>query len=620
MGHSGDLTAGDGRRTSPHGRRSRHDVPSSPAALSAPTAFALSNVIAYAFRVIAKPTPAPAGTSLNRTRPPAADRARARSSLPAAAPGPAAACRSIVGLLGIALFAGSVVVAAPPSPDHGPAKVRTAAPASAGDKAAAASESGKPIPKEESSVTHHEVKIGGQEIPYTATAGNLLIRDGDDPVASMFYVAYNRDGVTDPEHRPVTFLYNGGPGSSSLWLDLGSFGPRIVETANGKPTGPPPFHVVNNDDSLLDRTDLVFIDAVSTGFSRIVGKGKPKEFWSVDGDVKAFAKFITRYVTLNHRWNSPKFLFGESYGTTRSAALVYYLQEQGMSFNGVVLLSSVLNYATWHAPGLDEPFVNSLPTYAAIAWFHDKLPRKPADLGAFLQQARDFASGEYAQALAKGQTLPAAQEDAVAAKLHAFTGLSVSYLKEANLRVGRSRFRKELLRDDRRTVGRYDARFEGIDFDAAGESPTYDASFTAISGAFTAAFNSYLADALKYRSDTPYQVFSSEITLTKWNFANTLPDYLHREKAPEAYVVADLGQAMRENPHLRVFSANGYFDLATPFFGTERDLDSMELDPSLRGNLTIRYYRSGHMVYLNPEARKEFRADLGKFYDQAASP
>jgi len=527
----------------------------------------------------------------------------------------------LVWLLCVALIMGSggVMIAAPSDSDSSKTADNAAANETSPKKIAADKKSEKPVPKEESSVTHHQVKIGGQEIAYTATAGNLLIRKGDDPVASMFYIAYTRDGVTNLEHRPVTFFYNGGPGSSTIWLHMGSFGPRIVETANAQPTGPAPYHVVNNDDSLLDRSDLVFIDAVGTGFSKIVGKGEGTNFWSVDGDVESFGKFITRYVTLNHRWNSPKFLFGESYGTTRSAALVYYLQNQGMDFNGVVLLSSILNYAEL-SPGLDEPFVNALPTYAAIAWFHDKLPNKPADLGAFLLQVRDFASGEYAQALAKGQALPAAQEDAVAAKLHEFTGLSVAYLKEANLRVKASRFRKELLRDERRTVGRYDARFEGIDFDAAGENPTSDPSEMAIKGAFTAAFNNYLDDELNYNHDTPYQVLNMKVN-ENWDRKHKLPDYLDSSRPfPLPYVVDDLGQAMRENPQLKVLSANGYFDLATPFFGTERDLNHMELDPSLRDNLTFRYYPSGHMVYLNPDARKEFRADLGKFYDSAAKP
>ncbi|PWU19317.1 MAG: peptidase S10 [Verrucomicrobia bacterium] len=477
---------------------------------------------------------------------------------------------------------------------------------------------GKAIPKEETSVTHHTVKIGDADIPYTATAGNLLIRKEDDPVASMFYVAYTREGEKNLEHRPVTFFYNGGPGSSTIWLHMGSYGPRMVETVNAEPTAPAPYHVVNNGDSLLDRSDLVFIDAVATGFSKIVGKGEGTNFWSVDGDVEAFGKFITRYVTVNHRWNSPKFLFGESYGTPRSAALVYHLQQQGMQFNGVVLLSSILNYAK-RAPGLDEAFVDLLPSYAAIAWFHKKAPGKAADMAAFVQQAREFASGEYAQALAKGQTLTSAQADVVAARLHDFTGLSVQYLKNANLRVNPSRFRKELLRDERRTVGRYDGRFEGIDFDAAGEDPASDPSETSIKGAFTAAFNSYLAAELSYSHETPYQVSNQEVNRA-WDFKHKLPEYLRsvRPAYPLPCTVDDLAQAMRENPGLKVLSANGYFDLATPFYQTERDIYGAELDQSLCANVVFRYYNSGHMVYLNPEARKAFRADLVKFYDSAA--
>ncbi|HWV98721.1 MAG TPA: hypothetical protein VNZ64_03410 [Candidatus Acidoferrum sp.] len=523
-------------------------------------------------------------------------------------------------ILWVMLVAAAVLSpAAAPAAESDGGKVRTKETSGETPSEKTTGESGKPIPKEESAVTHHQVKIGSQEIPYTATAGNLLIRKGDDPVASIFYAAYTRDGETNLDHRPVTFFYNGGPGSSTIWLHMGSFGPRIVETANAQPTGPAPYHVVNNGDSLLDRSDLVFIDAVATGFSRIVGKGEGTNFWSVDGDVEAFGNFITRYVTVNHRWNSPKFLFGESYGTPRSAALVYHLQQQGMHFNGVVLLSSILNYAK-HAPGLDEAFEDTLPSYAAIAWFHDKLPKKPADLGAFLQQARDFASSEYAQALAKGHTLTPAHVDAVAARLHEFTGLSVRYLKEANLRVNPSRFRKELLRDERRTVGRYDGRFEGIDFDAAGEEPTSDASDTAIVGAFTAAFNSYLAAELNYSHDTPYQVSNREVNRA-WDFKHKLPDYLRSQKPyPLPCTVDDLAQAIRDNPALKVLSANGYFDLATPFFATERDLNGAELEPSLAGNVTFRYYPSGHMVYLNPDARKTFRADLANFYDTAARP
>ncbi len=477
-----------------------------------------------------------------------------------------------------------------------------------------------PVPKEESTVTHHQVRIGDQDVSYAATAGNLVISKGNDPIASFFYVAYVRDGSKDAARRPVTFFYNGGPGSSTVWLHMGSFGPRIVETPNAKASGPAPYQVVNNGDSLLDRSDLVFIDAVGTGLSRLAGKGKGADVWSVDGDVEAFGKFITRYLTINRRWNSPKFLFGESYGTLRSAALVDHLQQQGMQFNGVVLLSSVLNYEALTSPALDEPYVNILPTYAAIAWVHDRLPHRSGDLAAFLQEARDFAIGDYAQALAKGHTLPEAQLEAVAARLHEFTGLSVAYLKEANLRVKAARFRKELLRGERLTVGRYDGRFEGIDFDAAGEKPDSDPSETAVKGAFTAALNSYLSDELNYSHDTPYLIRSTDFSYRDWDYMHKLPEYLGEQVPYRGFVGDDLAQAMRENPRLKVLSANGYFDLATPFFGTERDLYHMALEPSLRANLTIRYYQSGHMVYLNPEAHKAFRADLAAFYDSAAPP
>jgi carboxypeptidase C (cathepsin A) len=514
--------------------------------------------------------------------------------------------------LSLALRAGPVAAAEDEEEDE--AKPAVSAPA-------AAKKAAVPVPKEASTASRHQVTISGADIGYTATAGNLVIRKGDDPVASMFYVAYTRDDVKDVEKRPVTFFYNGGPGSSTLWLHMGSFGPRVVETANAQATGPAPFRLSNNPDSLLDRSDLVFVDAVSTGFSKVVGKGKGKDFYGVDGDVDAFAKFITRYVTQNHRWNSPKFLFGESYGTLRSCALAYRLQQQGLSFNGIILLSTVMDYSALVSPVLDQPIEDILPTYAAIAYYHDKLPRKPADLQAFLQEVRDYAAGEYAQALSKGQYLPDAQRDAVAARLHEYTGLSVGFIKEANLRVGPGRFRKELLRDEGRTVGRYDGRFEGIDFDAAGETATYDASEAGIKGAFTAAFNNYLVGELNYTHDTPYQVSSTEFSVKDWDFHHKLPEYMNFPLPyPFAFVINDLGQAMRENPHLKVLSANGLFDLATPFFGTERCLNHMGLDPSLRGNLTFAYYPSGHMVYLNPEAHKAFKADLAKFYDSATQP
>jgi carboxypeptidase C (cathepsin A) len=286
-----------------------------------------------------------------------------------------------------------------------------------------------------------------------------------------------------------------------------------------------------------------------------------------------------------------------------------------MAFNGVVLLSSILNYAS-NSPGLDQNYIGSLPTFAAIAWYHDKVPNKPASMEAFVNEARAFATGEYASALAKGQALTPAEEDALATKLSRYTGLTPQYLKEANFRVNQGRFRKELLRDERRTVGRYDARYEGIDLDAAGENPEYDASDTAISGAFVAAFNNYVEGTLKWQSEVPYKPTSFDI-IREWDWKHEQPGSRFPQRQP--YVASDLARAMRENPRLHVMSANGYFDLATPFFATEFDLGHMQLDASLRKNLEFTYYPSGHMVYLNVDALAKFKADLSAFYDQAVA-
>ncbi|HST27335.1 MAG TPA: peptidase S10 [Rudaea sp.] len=478
-------------------------------------------------------------------------------------------------------------------------------------------------PQEKSVATQHSVTINGRSIAYTATAGTLIIRnEKGEPDASVFYVAYTVGGSKGSDNRPVTFLYNGGPGSSSIWLHMGSFAPVRIETASPDATPPPPYHLVPNADSLLDKTDLVFVDAIGTGYSQGVPNEKDKKdkdanpnkrFWGTDQDIDAFGRFVQRYITKYDRWNSPKFLFGESYGTPRSAGLVKWLQDNGIACNGVVLLSSILNYAE-HLPGLDINYVNYLPSYAAIAWYHDKLPNKPATLEPFLTQVRDFARGDYQVALSKGAALSDAERDAIAEKLHAYTGLSVQYLKEANLRVNPSRFRKELLRGERLTMGRYDARFEGVDSDSAGENPESDPSDTAIGGAFTAAFNDYLVRELHYPSDVPYKVTAGAIR--EWDWKHKVPGSMR--PVPLPIMVDDLGATMRENPHLKVLSANGYFDLATPFFATEYDLAHLGLDAKLRNNVSFTYYPSGHMVYLNVDALKQFKGDLTKFYDSAA--
>jgi carboxypeptidase C (cathepsin A) len=475
-----------------------------------------------------------------------------------------------------------------------------------------------PVPAETTSVTQHQQTIEGHAIHYTATAGNLLISkedhdEGEKPYHSIFYIAYTQDGA-DSKSRPVTFLYNGGPGSATIWLEMGSVGPMRVISQSPEPTNNPPFQTVPNEYSLLDKTDLVFIDAPGTGYSRRVGKGTVKDVAGVDEDLRAFTKFIVRYITVNQRWNSPKFLFGESYGTTRSAGLAATLNQAGVQLNGIVLLSSILNYNA-HAAGLDNEYITDLPSFAAIAYYHDKVPNKPADVLSFIHRAQEFARGPYAEALYEGNALSAADTDRIAAQMSSFTGLSVQFIKDANLRVSPSRFRKELLRDQNKILGRYDGRFEGPDEDAAGENPGYDPSSTGITGAYVASFHDYLAHDLKFTSTETYNNSGPGLN-ENWDWKHQAATGHGREQAMP-YVAGDLGETIRQNPHLKVFSANGIYDLATPFTSTEWELSHMGTDAKLRGNVQFGYYPAGHMVYLNVEALNEFRQDLSRFYDSA---
>jgi carboxypeptidase C (cathepsin A) len=489
-----------------------------------------------------------------------------------------------------------------------------------GETPAAREDQGTPIPPETNSVTKHDWSAGGQTIHYTATAGNLLIRDEQDKAnGSIFYVAYTEDGA-DAKNRPVTFFYNGGPGSATIWLHMGSLGPVRVITQSPEATGPAPFEWIQNPQSLIDKSDLVFIDAPLCGFSRAVGKGTAKDFAGTDQDIHAFEKFIVRYITVNQRWNSPKFLFGESYGTTRSAGLVAALQGDGVEFNGVTLLSSILNYNRRN-PGLDYEAIGYIPSYAAIA-YHYKKVKTNLSMAEWVQQARLFARGPYTEALAQGDKLPPAEFDSIATKVAAITGLSVEYVKESKLRISATRFRKELLRGDERILGRYDARFMGWDPEAAGENPGYDPSDTGISGVYVGAFHDYIQKELKYMSQEPYYLSGPGLNQV-WDFKHRPPGAPGgggggrggEQTAPD--VAVDLSDAIRKNPHLRVFSANGYFDLATPFFSTEYDISHMDLPANLVGNVQFGYYPAGHMVYLNVEALKELKADMVKFYATA---
>ena len=470
---------------------------------------------------------------------------------------------------------------------------------------------------EASSITSHTLQAHGQTLNYKATAGTLTIRDDEGkPIASLFYVGYTLDAPKGGlSHRPVTFLYNGGPGSSTLWLHMGSLAPIRVITDSPASTHNAPFQIVNNNDSLLDKSDLVFLDAVGAGYSRPLGDTKLAAFWGTDKDIDAFARGIERYLTLNDRWNSPKVIFGESYGTTRSAGLSYRLQEDGVQLNGVVILSSILNYGR-RQPGFDQEMINYIPSYAAAAAYHHRLANPPADVPAFLREVREFARGPYANALAKGQDLSEADRRDIAVKLSGYIGLPADYILAADLRVNPNRFRAELLRDQRLVLGRYDDRFTGSNVDAAAEDPEFDPSDTGITGAFVAAFHDYLTRELGYTSDLQYRPTYYSAGL-QWDFTHSGRGLGNGGYNNQADVALDLSQAMRENPHLLVYSLNGVYDLATPFFGTEYDLQHLQLEPGLRGNVRFAYYPSGHMVYLNPEALKSMKADLARFYDEA---
>ncbi len=494
----------------------------------------------------------------------------------------------------------------------------TVSAAFAADKAAPAVKPA-PLPKERSVVTHHSVVVGGKRIGYTATAGTLVLRNAkDQPEASVFYIAYTRDGVKNPAERPLTFAYNGGPGASSNWVNIGGFGPRRVQIPNAKFAPPPPYRLVNNQYSLLNKTDLVFIDAVGTGYSITLGKTPAKHFWGVDQDVKSFGAFIQRYLTKYDRWNSPLFLLGESYGTFRSVALANYLEQQGDNLNGVILLSSILNFAeTGPEDGFVPRYSNdlryelTLPSYAAVACYH-QVTRCPADLESYLRQVRAFAIGPYAAALAQGDALSASERNAVAARLHAYTGLSERYLIESNLRVSLSRFLKALLHGKGKEIGRFDARYDEPDLDLVGASARQDASANAVSAAFNAGFRYYLEHDLDYRTRRHY-VGLNMTANSHWDWAHVV----NGQKYVVADAVPDLRDALVMNPHLLIFSANGLYDLATPFFRTEYDISHANLPAGLQHNITFGYYPAGHMLYLNPKALAKLHHDLDAFYGRA---
>ncbi|HEY1653982.1 MAG TPA: hypothetical protein VGF86_02580 [Candidatus Tumulicola sp.] len=485
----------------------------------------------------------------------------------------------------------------------------------AGSSIAARAAAPPPIPKlTPDAVTHHSLQLDGRNLAYAARAGTITLRDGEDrPTARIFYTAYTLDGA-DPMRRPVTFFYNGGPGSSTIWLRMGSFGPVRVQTADGTITPGPPYRLADNRYSLLDKSDLVFIDMPGSGYGRIIGVGKPKDFWGVDQDADAFAQFIQRYLTNFNRWNSPKFLFGESYGTTRSAVLSGVLAGRGIGLNGIVLLSSFLNPGIDYNDGApvgggDWAYVLYLPTETATVWYHHAIPSAPG-LNALLPEVKRFALGEYLDALAQGSKLPPSRYNDVVAKLQRYTGLSAQYIRNSDLRIPYDRFENELLRQRGLTVGRLDSRFQTYVLDRAEVSPDWDATDSAIDAAFVATGNYYMRQVLKYNTPLLYR---SEIYDLIYADGNSW-DFKHGNDPQTFNVAPDLAQSMTINPRLKIFSANGYFDFATPFFATQYVLSHLYVAPALQRNITYGFYESGHMVYLHPAALAKFHADLERWY------
>jgi carboxypeptidase C (cathepsin A) len=472
-----------------------------------------------------------------------------------------------------------------------------------------------PIPKlTPDAITQHSIVLDGRSLAYTARAGTITLRNGDDqPTARVFYTAYTLNGA-DPTRRPVTFLYNGGPGSSTIWLRMGSFGPVRVSAGDATTTPGPPYKLVENRYSLLDRSDLVFIDMPGSGYGRIIGAGTPKDFWGVDRDADAFSQFIQRYLTNFNRWNSPKFLFGESYGTTRSAVLSGVLATRGIALNGIVLLSSFLNPMVDYNDGApigggDWAYLLYLPTETATAWYHHAIAGAP-DLAGLLAQSKRFALGEYLDGLAAGSQLAPDRFNDIVAKLHRYTGLSEQYIRNSNLRISYDRFQNELARQRGITVGRLDGRFQTYVLDRPEISPDWDATDSAIDGAFVATANSYMRQDLKY--DTPL-LYRSQIYDLIYADGNSW-DFKHGNDPQTFNVAPDLAQTMTYNPRLKIFSANGYFDFATPFFATQYVLAHLYIAPALQKNITYGFYESGHMVYLHPASLAKFHADLERWY------
>jgi len=472
-------------------------------------------------------------------------------------------------------------------------------------------------PQSQSSVTHGVVTVEGQRIRYKAVAGIMVLDNSKGkPYTSMSYFAYIRSDVTNESDRPITFFYNGGPGSSTIWLHMLAYGPQLVKVGSGTLTPPAPYRVVNNDYSLLDATDMVFVDAPGTGFGRVIGKdqggvGKPSDVYGLEPDAKAFTRFITNYLSEHGRWNSPRFLYGESYGTTRSAVLASDLEGKSVDLNGIILQSSILNFDLSvddprSNPGVNISYATGFPSYAATAWYHHKVPNQPKELGPFLKKVEAFSMGEYLTALNQGNLISSQMKQKVAEQMHEFTGLPVAYILKANLKVTGGEFAHELLDDSDDVTGRLDSRYSGPAMDPMSERAYYDPLDSAIDSPTVSVFNDYVRNTLDFGKGLHYhpEIYGS----MHWSWK-------HNGQTGTPNVMNDLAQAMKMNPNMKILLTGGYYDLGTPFYAAEFEMHQLPIPQKLQKNISYDFYKSGHMVYLNPVSHKRIHDDAARFIE-----